>query len=653
MCEENIEMKTNQKSRRTFLKASGLAAVALTVPSGLWAANTDKRPNIVWISTEDIGRNLGCYGDPDAITPTLDKLAKQGARFTNAFTTAGVCAPMRSGIITGVVPITLGFHHMRSGGSGRKGSTPPVKAPHIKCFTEYLREAGYYCANNSKQDYQFKAPRQAWDESSGKAHWRKVPKGKPFFYVRNFVNTHEGSIRKYGDSHIKFTKDLKAHERRDPSKVTLPPYFPDSEKSRIDWANYHDNITQMDYYAAKILKGLEEDSLLDDTIVFFWADHGAGLPRAKRWLYDSGTHVPLIVHIPEKYRLKGQCEPGTVDERMVMSIDFGATVLNLAGVKIPNYMQGRPFLGPNVGTPREHVFGARDRMDERYDIIRTVRDKRYRYIRNFEPFKAYYQYMNSSESGPTMSELRRLATEGKLHAEAELFMAETKPIEELYDLENDPHEVNNLADDPKQARRKQAMWKVLRSWMLDVRDLGLLPEGEIWERAAKLGNPYEILRGTKGKAMLERLIEAAILAGRPESKDQPALEKAYEDKDAAVRYWAVVGLGNLGKSAETSPAPLLRKAIEDISANVRVAAAQGLCMLDMEKEGLPVLERELAGEKEWIRLAAAIALDAVGEKARPAIDALRKALDDQYNKYVVRVANRALNQLEGTNNKVR
>ncbi|MHC4805568.1 MAG: sulfatase-like hydrolase/transferase [Planctomycetota bacterium] len=646
-------MKTSQKSRRTFLKTSGLAAMALAAPSGLWAATKDKRPNIVWISTEDIGRNLGCYGDPDAITPTLDKLASHGARFTNAFTTAGVCAPMRSGVITGVVPITLGFHHMRSHGSGKKGSTHPVKASHVRCFTEFLREAGYYCANNSKQDYQFKAPKEAWDESSRSAHWRKRPKGKPFFYVRNFGNTHEGSIRKYGDKHIDFTKDLKPHERRDPAKVTLPPYFPDSEASRIDWANYHDNITQMDYYAAEILKGLEEDGLLDDTIVFFWADHGAGLPRAKRWLYDSGTHVPLIVHIPEKYRLEGQCEPGTVDERLVMSIDFGATVLNLAGVEIPDYMQGRPFMGPNVGAPRKHVFGARDRMDERYDIIRTVRDKRYRYIRNFEPFKAYYQYMNTSESSPTMSELRRLHAEGKLHAEAALFMAETKPLEELYDLKKDPHEVNNLADDPKYAKRKRAMWKALREWMLEVRDLGLLPEGEIWERAAKLGNPYEILRGPKGEALLERLIDAAILAGRPKPKDQPAIEKTYEDKDAAVRYWAVVGLGNLGKAAGTSLAPLLRKALEDASANVRIAAAQGLCTLDLEKEGLPVLERELASEKEWIRLAAAIALDTVGEKARPAIAALRKALDDQYNKYVVRVANRALNQLEGTNNKVK
>jgi len=316
-------------------------------------------------------------------------------------------------------------------------------------------------------------------------------------------------------------------------------------------------------------------------------------------------------------------------------------------------MQGRPFLGPNVGKPREHVFGARDRMDERYDIIRTVRDKRYRYIRNFEPFKAYYQYMNSSESSPTMSELRRLHAEGKLHAEAELFMAETKPLEELYDLEKDPHEVNNLAEDPKYAKRKRAMWKTLREWMLEVRDLGLIPEGEIWKRAEKLGNPYEILRGREGRVLLERLIDAAILAGRPKPKDQPALEKTYEDKDAAVRYWAVVGLGNLGKAAGTSQAPLLRKALGDSSANVQVAAAQGLCMLDMEKEGLPVLVRELASEKEWIRLASAIALDEIDAKARPAILALREALDDQYNKYVVRVANRALNQLNGTNNKVR
>jgi len=360
----------------------GLAAAA-----PLRAAPSASRPNILWISCEDISPHLGCYGVANAITPTLDALAARGVRYTNAFTVAGVCAPSRSGIITGMYPSTLGSQHMRC------EATLPS---HVRCFPEYLRQAGYCCTNNSKTDYNFTHPPATWDESSPRAHWRKRRKGQPFFSVFNFTVTHESRILMRGAEYEKQIARLKPNQRQDPARLALPPYYPDTPEVRRDWANVFELITAMDYQAADVLRELEEDGLAGETIVFFWSDHGTGLPRAKRWLYDSGTRVPLIVHIPEKFRTAGEGTPGSVNDELVSFIDLGPTVLNLAGAKVPAQMQGRAFLGANLKPPRQYIYGARDRMDERYDIIRSVRDKRYRYIRNYEPFKPYYQYMNTA-----------------------------------------------------------------------------------------------------------------------------------------------------------------------------------------------------------------------------------------------------------------
>ena len=372
------------------LASSALLAVVLlpTLCSHAYAAATPaQRPNILWLSCEDISPHLGCYGDPHAITPHLDQLAAEGMRFTHAFTTAGVCAPCRSGIITGMYQTTLGTQHMRC----------TAQLPdHIKPFPILLREAGYYCTNNSKTDYQFSAPKTTWDASSRRAHWRNRDDAKqPFFAVFNFTGCHESGIAsesKYRD----VTKNLKPEQRQDASKLTtFPPYYPDTPVAREDWKRNYELITAMDAWAGDLIQQLKDDGLYDNTIIFFWSDHGIGLPRAKRWLYDSGTRVPLIVHIPQTLPLAAQALPGTTTDQLVSSIDFGPTVLNLAGLTVPSHMQGQPFLGDQLPTPRQYVYGARDRMDERYDIIRMVRDKRYQYIRNYEPLKTFYQYMNT------------------------------------------------------------------------------------------------------------------------------------------------------------------------------------------------------------------------------------------------------------------
>jgi len=630
------------------------AAVAISLISGSAKASAKTtRPNILWLSAEDISAHLGCYGDPHAITPHLDKLASEGARYTHAYTTAGVCAPCRSGIITGLYQTSLGTHHMRCTAQLPK---------HIRPFPAYLREAGYYCSNNSKQDYQFRTPEDTWDDSSRNAHWRKrTDDERPFFSVFNFTGCHESGIAST-QKYKSVTQDLKTTQRQDPAALTtLPPYYADTPTIRDDWKRNYELITAMDAWAGTLIQQLKDDGLYENTIIFFWSDHGVGLPRAKRWLYESGTHIPFIVRIPEQFRqpntiAAGQAKPGTVLDQLVSSIDFGPTVLNLAGVPVPKHVQGQPFLGRNLPEPREYVYGARDRMDERYDIIRMVRSKRFRYIRNYEPLKTFYQYMNTPEKGATMAELRRLHEAGKLPPAAERLFAPQKPVEELYDCHADPHEINNLANDSRFTAVLTKMRNAHLQWVQDTKDLGLIPEPIIAERRRELGSEYAILRQTGGDAYNNRL--GAIAAAASEGIDAlPILLKALDDSDSAIRYWAATGIGNIGVPAQDTASASIVGLLDDPSSAVRTAAARALCRMDKPDEALPVLIHELVSGSQWERLHAANVLDEIDEQARPVASQMEAGLEYQegFNskgKYRVRVINRALNELNGTNSKV-
>lgn len=454
-------------------------------------AQEQKRWNILWISVEDISADLGCYGSDYAVTPTLDKLAAQGVRYTNCFGHAGVCAINRTGMITAMYPTSIGTQHMRCSG------VPPVG---VKCFPEYLRAAGYFTTNQSKTDYNFAPPVTAWDIQGGKkAHWRSRPdKSQPFFCVINLTSTHESQIRKPEKQYLQRIKDFKPHEIHDPAKAKLPPYYPDTPAARQDWARYHDNITFMDKQVAGILKQLEEDGLTDSTIVVFWSDHGRGLPRGKRWLYDSGLHVPMIIRWP------GELKAGTVDDRMVALMDLGPTMLSIAGVKPPAHMHGKPFLGKHEAKPRQYVFGARDRMDETYDLIRAVRDKRYKYLRNYLPLRSRAQHIQYMDLMPTMRDMRRLNAEGELDTVAlRQYFEPTKPLEELYDTETDPHEVNNLADDPEHAATLARLRKAHEDWIIRTGDLGLIPEATVWE-SKRPGGQMEIAKPPKVLAEISK-----------------------------------------------------------------------------------------------------------------------------------------------------
>jgi len=466
--------------RREFMELMGAGLATMALPRCTIEKIAQERPNILWISCEDISPDLGCYGNSELSTPNLDRFAGEGVKFTNAFTVAPVCCPSRSGIITCMYPPSIGSQHMCT----TTNPTPSIQhivydvitPPYVRCFTEYLRAAGYYCTNSGKQEYQFRTPITAWDRVRGDhGHWNGRAPGQPFFSVINHSATHEGNIR----------QPLERDPIIDPNSVTIPPYYPDTPVVRRDWARYLDNIETLDKQVGDLLARLEEDGLAENTVVFFWSDHGRGLPRAKRWIYDSGIHIPLIIRWP------GVIEPGSVSDELVSAIDFGATVLSIADVQVPSYMQGQAFLGEQKSEPREYIFAHRDRMDEAVDMIRCVRDKQFKYIRNFQPEKPYAQTIEWMDRMPTMQEWRRLAAEDKLVGPQKLFFQETKPVEELYDIQADPHEVNNLADDPNYKDVLERMGLVLINWMEEIKDLGHIPEEELIERFEPGGIQYK------------------------------------------------------------------------------------------------------------------------------------------------------------------
>jgi N-sulfoglucosamine sulfohydrolase len=439
-----------------------LLALGAFVPSLLAADAKNARPNIVWIVGEDLGPELGCYGDRTAMTPNIDRLAREGARFTRAFTHAPVCAPSRSGLITGQYPTTTGAHHMRS-----ELIDPP------RTFTSYLRDAGYFVAWPGKTDFNFKVPKEAFDTT---ADWRTNIPRQPFFAYINFTVSHESQIRAGKAQREKNTARLTPGEFRDPAKMQLPPYHPDTPETRRDLANYYDVATAVDYLVGDVLATLETNGLSSNTVVVFFGDHGRGLPRSKRWVYDSGIHVPLIVRWP------GQIQPGTVREELVGFVDFAPTMLAIAGAPVPKDFQGQVFLGPKTAPERKYVFASRDRMDEAPDRIRAVRSKQFKYIRNFRPELPYAQRIDYMEEMPTMQVWRRLNHEGKLNETQRLFFRLTKPPEELYNVEADPHEVNNLAGQAKYEPVLKEMRAALDDWMRQTRDMGGLSEAEMIRR---------------------------------------------------------------------------------------------------------------------------------------------------------------------------
>ena len=450
-----------------------------------FVAVAETKPNIVWLVGEDMGPELGCYGDKNALTPNMDRVAREGVRFTHCFTHAPVCAPSRSGLITGRYPTSIGTQHMRS----RLINPPPM-------FTESLKKAGYTVCWPTKSafgktDFNFEVPKNAIDV---REDWTKQKPKEPFFGFFNITTSHESKIRADKEDFARLTAALKPSDRHDPAKIVVPPYHPDAPEVRRDLANYYDLVTAVDYKMGEVLTTLDRWGIASNTVVIVTGDHGRGLPRSKRWVYDSGIHVPLIVRWP------GHIKPGTVRDDLVSFIDFAPTTMSLAHVPVPIIkdlppespgalkqmemyppLEGIVFLG-DAAQKRQYIFAARDRMDETYDRIRAVRDQQFKYIRNFEPQLPYSQRISYGEEMPTMQAWRKWNAEGKLNDTQKLFFAKTKPKEELYDCNADPNEIHNLATDPKYAAKLKELSAAMDKWIEQTHDMGAIPEKELIKR---------------------------------------------------------------------------------------------------------------------------------------------------------------------------
>ncbi|MCC6538085.1 MAG: sulfatase-like hydrolase/transferase [Bryobacterales bacterium] len=600
----------------------------LTLPAAAatLAAQTPERPNILWITCEDTGPELGCYGDRYAVTPYLDAFAGRALRYLHAWSNAPVCAPARTTIISGLYPPSTGSEHMRS----------MTRLPEsMKMFPCYLREAGYYCTNNSKEDYNLAHTGKVWDASSPKAHYSQRAAGQPFFAVFNNTITHESQIR------------TRPHKQvSDPAEARVPAYHPDTPEVRQDWAQYYDNIRTMDTWAGKHLKDLEEAGLAESTIVFFYGDHGSGMPRSKRWPYNSGLQVPLLVYIPEKFKhlRPPEYKTGGTSDRLVSFVDLAPTVLSLAGVPPQAFHQGFAFAGTRTAPPQPYVYGFRGRMDERVDLVRSVRDKQYVYLRQYMPHRIYGQHINYMFETPTTRVWKKRFDEGQATPAQQAFW-KTKPVEELYDLTADRDEVKNLAGSPQHKTVLERLRKAQRALAERVRDVGFLPEGEIHARAGQDGAPYA-MGHDPARYAAARVMDAADLASRG---GRPSLT----DADSAVRYWAAQGY-LVRQEADAA----LRRAVEsDASPYVRAVAAEALGRYGQQPGDVDLAVKtliELAPADKhgvFVSILALNGLDALDVKAagvKNAVAALPKeapGAPERFRSYIPRLIEKTLADL--------
>lgn len=463
-------------------------------------ANPPAQPNILWLVAEDLSPIINPFGDSTAPTPNLDRLAHEGVRYTNLYSIHGVCAPSRAAIITGMYPSGIGANHMRTNSNMDATGLPAYEAVpgfEVRMFTEYLREAGYYTSNSAKEDYQFAPPVTGWDESSEFAHWRNRGENQPFFSVFNFNITHESSLFEPYGFKIDEERHFEAGNRdfelagwnvRTPEEETpvlvskdagfpIPPYLPDSETSRRDLWKTYNSVARMDEQIGAILDQLEEDGLLENTIIFFFADHGGPLPRQKRLIYDSGLNSPMIIRFPD------QQNAGSTDKQLVSFVDFAPTLLSIVGIEPRRYMQGHAFLGQfKAKTQRSYIHAATDRLDEYTDARRAVRSHNFKYIRNYRPQQGYYLPVSYREQIPVMQELLKMRDEGNLDEIQSQWFREEKPGEELFDLESDPHELNNLAGDQHYSGIIQELSQEMDRWLNEIGDQPDMAESALIKR---------------------------------------------------------------------------------------------------------------------------------------------------------------------------
>ncbi len=602
------------------------SALLITLLTALFPSCQEKipaeLPNILWLTSEDNSPLLGCYGDAFATTPNLDKLASEGFLYTHAFANAPVCAPTRNTILTGIYACSGGNEHMRS-------NYP--KSDIVKTYPEYLREIGYYCTNNVKTDYNLGNfdDKAIWDDCSNKAHYKNRKNEQPFFAVFNSTISHESSL------HTSIPDSLLRHR---PDEVPLAPYHPATPEMKHDWAQYYDKIEDMDAWVGEKLKELEDAGLLENTIVFYYGDHGGVLARSKRYVYESGTRVPFIIRIPEKYKyLFPEKKTGSKVDRLISFVDLVPTLLSITSIPVPEYLQGSAFLGKQKTADPEYAFMFRGRMDERYDMSRAVRDQKFRYIRNYMPYRIYGQHLEYLWQAPSIVSWEKAYLNGECNETQSIFW-NTKPVEELYDTENDPWEVNNLAENQDYTAILERMRAANKTWVTSIYDAGFIPEADRVERAGETPI-YDYMRS--GEVNFEEIINAAEIATLGKTENLETLKSFLKSDESAVRYWGATGFLILGENAR--PAIIeLKLAIQDKSASVVSVVAEALYNLGEKEVAKKALLSVLENDNEMARCHALNVIDCVNETSPEMVDGVVNMINNAEsitrNKYDMRAA---------------
>ncbi len=523
------------------------------------------RPNIVWLLSEDNSVHyLQHYGSPHGPAPAIRQLAEEGLTYDHAFSNSPVCSVARTTLMTGILGPRAGFHYHRK--------MVPAKLPAaVEMVPVYLRRAGYYCTNNQKQDYNV-VTQNVWDESSRMATWRKRPdKSQPFFHMQSFGNSHESSL------HFKREQMNREALKTDPAAVELAPYFPDTPLFRYTQAYYHDRMTVIDAQIEKVINQLKDDGVYENTIIFYFGDHGGVLPRSKGYIYEGGLHVPLVIRFPEKYKHYFPAERGTREQGFVSFIDFSPTTLRLAGLDVPTSMDGVPFAGPGMTAEdlarRDETFGYADRFDERYEFVRSLRKGEYKYIRAYEHFYPDSLQNNYRYRMLAFSQWRKLYGAGELN-EVQARFFQPKPVELLFDVESDPHEVINLASDPQYKTVLEDLRKRLRLKMKSIHDLSLFPESQMIELAL----PNGIAFGDEHRVEIGELLDVVDLALLPWQQASKKIPRALQSDNPRVRYWGATACAAFSDRLEPL-LPELKMLLEDSDPRVQIRAAEVLGMI--------------------------------------------------------------------------
>ena len=582
------------------------------------SAQDNKRPNILWITVEDMSPTLGCYGDKFAKTPFLNSFSEKSINYSNAFATAPVCSPSRSCLINGVYAQSQGTHQMRSA----------FKIPnYMNGFPSLLRKAGYYTTNNVKTDYNSanfqKIINDSWDESSANADWRGRKAGQPFFSVINLMTTHQSRtmVWPYEKFKSEIQSKLSPSEISDPAKVPLPPYYIDTPIVRKTVARFYDCVAVMDKEVKGILAKLKEDGLEENTIIFFYSDHGSGMPRHKRALLDSGMKVPLMIHFPAKYKHLAPSKKGAWTNQLVSFVDFGPSVLSLLGIKIPDHIQGRAFLGAEKQAERKFVYGHRDRVDEVIDMSRSIRNKKYLYIRNFMPHLSYNAPTGWPDQGEIRHEFYKAARKGGMTSAQWHFAGPNKAVEELYDCEADPQNLNNLVNSESHKKILAELREELSAHILSIKDIGFIAEAR-QNAVNKKSTLWDFIQASESE--LKQAFDAALKVGSGTEKD---FIKLLESKNPDVRYWGAVGLTVEKKKLSDEAADALSFALIDTAPAVRIQAATALVERGAHKsDALKILAGEFKSSNFAAVMQAARAVELLGQKAKELVPAM-KVLD--------------------------